>query len=906
MKRPPRWPCPPMAVGLALLMAVLALPSLADVARRREALQAFTGGDYRRAAALLEAEVAELKRVRGERDPETLGEMFGLAAAYGRLGRMDEQLALSEQVYRLRREVLEPGHPDIAESAGNLAAAYLEAGRPADGLAMNQAWLQALRRQQPLDEREQLRALNNLAVIYGELGREAEAQALHEQMVERATRLMGRAHPWTLRSMGNVAAGHRHAGRLPQALALQQEVWQVRRQARGERHPETLESMLEVGRSLRELGRLEEALAVLEPCHAGLQAALGERHAATLGAHLERGIAASAAGRSDGPALLQQAQALHRQVLGDRHEQTLRATRWLAWAWVVAGRPTEAAALSEAFVGSVEWLRSQPGLATEDRQSRFADWARDYRIFAVAHGEAGQAQRGLHLAELGKARTLLDAMAARHAERFAGVPAASLQRLDTLARRIAQNGQLAADASDPLVRAELEARRNELVQQHAVLQQQLKARHPAYARLSEVTLVGQGELRGLVPADAVFIHFLWSVADQLGAFVISADGEPRYVPLGRQPGLADAVEIVRMAQASPAALSRTLAQQGRRAWRLTDGSYRLLDRALPGPAGATELSAPDAVARHLEERLLKPLAPTVGGSRRWIISPDGPLAQLAFEALPHGPAQEPLAAHATVHYAHSLSSYALGQQLQKRYAGLQGRRSLLAMGHAQYRPAPGTEAERRALARSTDVTTSAQLKDLDGHWSDLPGTEVEVKAVAGLFPDASVYTGALATEQQLQALNAKGQLRQYRYLLLSAHGYLSSQRPALSAIVLGLRQRTPEADGYVTAAEWPGYDLRSDLTMLSACDSGVGSLVVGEGVMGLPHAMFLAGNVNTVLTLWPVDDEATAEFVTGFFRRLKAGQPAAQALAATKRDFLRHPKYAHPAYWAPFVLVGAG
>ena len=149
-------------------------------------------------------------------------------------------------------------------------------------------------------------------------------------------------------------------------------------------------------------------------------------------------------------------------------------------------------------------------------------------------------------------------------------------------------------------------------------------------------------------------------------------------------------------------------------------------------------------------------------------------------------------------------------------------------------------------------------------------------------------------------------MRNYRYLLLSAHGYLSPEQPALSSIVLGLQQRTAEADGYVTAAEWPGYDLRSELAVLSACDSGVGKVVSGEGVMGLPFAMFVAGNVNTVLSLWPVEDRAAADFVTAFFEKVRAGQNATQALAATKREFARHRRWSHPSHWAPFILVGAG
>lgn len=95
--------------------------------------------------------------------------------------------------------------------------------------------------------------------------------------------------------------------------------------------------------------------------------------------------------------------------------------------------------------------------------------------------------------------------------------------------------------------------------------------------------------------------------------------------------------------------------------------------------------------------------------------------------------------------------------------------------------------------------------------------------MAALFgTSVAAHLGRQATEHNLQGLNAKGELKNYRYLLFSTHGYLSQSEPALSSLVLGLVNRASGTDGYVTAAEWPGYDLRSDLAVLSACDTGVG------------------------------------------------------------------------------------
>ena len=149
-------------------------------------------------------------------------------------------------------------------------------------------------------------------------------------------------------------------------------------------------------------------------------------------------------------------------------------------------------------------------------------------------------------------------------------------------------------------------------------------------------------------------------------------------------------------------------------------------------------------------------------------------------------------------------------------------------------------------------------------------------------------------------------MQQYRYLHFAVHGNLSTKDPALSSLVLSQKNPAAGTDGYVTAAEWPGYDLRSDLTVLSACETGLGSNLSGEGVMGLPFALFVAGNVNTVLSLWPVFDEVTPIFMQRFFARLNAGKSASQALTETKREMAADPKTAHPSNWAPFILVGAG
>ena len=161
-------------------------------------------------------------------------------------------------------------------------------------------------------------------------------------------------------------------------------------------------------------------------------------------------------------------------------------------------------------------------------------------------------------------------------------------------------------------------------------------------------------------------------------------------------------------------------------------------------------------------------------------------------------------------------------------------------------------------------------------------------------------------ENSFTALSARHDLAQTYALQGRLPEALELHRATLDARaqLLGQVGKAPGTDGYVTAGEWPAYDLQSDLIVLSACDTGVGRVVQGEGVMGLPYALYVAGNRNTLLSLWPVVDESTTRFMVAFFTRLKAGMPQVKALAETKREFARDAKVGLPLFWAPFVLYG--
>jgi CHAT domain-containing protein len=251
-------------------------------------------------------------------------------------------------------------------------------------------------------------------------------------------------------------------------------------------------------------------------------------------------------------------------------------------------------------------------------------------------------------------------------------------------------------------------------------------------------------------------------------------------------------------------------------------------------------------------------------------------------------------------------------------------------------------------------------------WNPLPGTRLEVEALRHLFgsaPAPKLLLDTQASEQELYALAQSGTLGQYRYLHFATHGEVDDRFPLQSALILSrdalpdpvqqLVAGLPVYDGRLTAEKvLRQWHLKSELVTLSACQTALGKYERGEGFVGFAQALLLAGSRAVVLSQWKVDDAATALLMDRFYQNLlgkradlKAPMPKAAALAEAKtwlRTLSRAeavqrtaqlsqgvarakdrpvlpllpalppapaeardaPPYAHPYYWAAFVLIG--
>ncbi len=289
----------------------------------------------------------------------------------------------------------------------------------------------------------------------------------------------------------------------------------------------------------------------------------------------------------------------------------------------------------------------------------------------------------------------------------------------------------------------------------------------------------------------------------------------------------------------------------------------------PGPA----VPAMDDLASVL-------LGPAAGGGavRSLVIVPSGLLYYFPFEALP-GVVQR-----FRVSYSPSASMLVEA----RNRAGTAAGGPLLAL-------ADPSRGGRRAVERSGALMEAGNLESL-------PNTRREVRAISSLFGrlNSTVLLGDDATESNFK----RRDLSRYSVIHLATHGILDSESSARSGLVFGTDGAAE--DGILQVREVYRLPLRASLVTLSACQSALGRLLTGEGMVGLARAFAYAGAESIVASLWNVNDEASAEFMSRFYGYLKAGASKEEALRQAKLSMSAEPRYRHPYYWAPYILIGDG
>ena len=312
-------------------------------------------------------------------------------------------------------------------------------------------------------------------------------------------------------------------------------------------------------------------------------------------------------------------------------------------------------------------------------------------------------------------------------------------------------------------------------------------------------------------------------------------------------------------------------------------------RGLGDPSGAERRSTLNA-SRALYRALIEPVEADLAGVSNLVVSADDALALIPFEALL---ASDVVADNAVP---------APGSYLVERFT-------------VSYVPSATVLASLRPAAKAGVVVALGDPRfgaDASGApaLAPLPNTAAEVAALRALAGSRRfvALTGAEATRARLLALP---ELYQAGLLHLATHGLADESEPGRSGLWLApdaaadSAPGSPAGPGFLAVDDIRGLNRLSDLVTLSACETGLGRLERGEGVLGLTRAFLAAGARSVVVSLWRVNDRSTAQLMEGFYRGLlQRGLAREAALAEAKRALLVVPETRSPYYWAPFVLVG--
>lgn len=464
----------------------------------------------------------------------------------------------------------------------------------------------------------------------------------------------------------------------------------------------------------------------------------------------------------------------------------------------------------------------------------------------AARGEEATAERFLALSEARRSTLLKERLNAFRGVRFAGVPDTVLAREQEL---------LAALGIDPADRASATAALAH-EQAFAAFADRIERTYPAYfaLRYGEATITLAQVRQRLLKEGRTLVSY--AVTDSALYTLVVGLHEARVV---RTPiaGLAEEV------------------------------------RAFNHAIEARNAAEYPVHAHRLYQRLLAPVEPYLRGAELLIV-PDGPLHQVSFDALLVRPADATsfiphlLVQHRTIAYLLSATTAVQFADLARKADG-----AALAL-------APGFtgDVKRRYMAQVKDTAS------IDKHFLTYVRQPFAVRSAQALGPllGARVRIGSEASEGCFRR-EAAG----HGILHLGTHAEMNATDPMYARLVFSKDGEglDPDADGYLHAYEIYELDLRAQLAVLTACETGAGR-TDGEGVRSLGHGFAYAGCPSLVMALWNIDEKVTAEVIERFYEHLADGMPKHEALRRAKLDHLERAsdELAMPYYWAGLVLVG--
>jgi len=885
-------------------------------------------GDYAGALPLYRQAREIFRTTLGENHPHYAASLDNLAWLYQAMGDYASALPLYRQALEIRRATQGENHPRYAANLHKLAWLYHAMGDHTAALPLYRQAREIFRTTLGENHPHYAASLNHLAMLYHQMGDHTAALPLFRQALEIKRTALGEEHPIYAIGLNNLAALYQDVGDHAAALPLFRQSLEINRTALGEDHPHYAMSLNHLAMLYQEMGEHAAALPLCRQALEILRTTLGESHPhyATSLANVAMLYAATGRASEAMPLMLQ------------------------------------ATAIDDRMIGQILAIGSerQRAVFLDTVLAKF------YVFLSLVLRHLGDSPNAIHAAfelVLRRKAVAAEAVATQRDARLGGKYPALEPRLRDLAAlrmQIARktlagpgpeglesylHGLTEWDAQGERLEAELARQIPEMN-----LEQKLRA--------ADRRAVALNLTEGVTLVEFVRFHVWYFQA-------VPARGEKHWKPAryiafvlaGARP---DDVQIIDLGEADP--IDRLIAdfRAGIIAEAATNDGRDMAKRR-----AEAALSVQDGAGSALRAALFDRLAPALGGRTRLLIAPDGDLSRLPFEVLPTADGRRLIDDYQISYLSCGrdvlrFGAVATGQPgaplvvadpdfdletVPMREPG-QPKADFWSRLLSRGKKATATPIQTVPVLATTASSAMRHSRDLDRdrgdyHFHRLPGTRAEGERVAALL-DVSPWLDATALEGRL-----KTACHSPRILHLATHGFFlpDQQRDlnregrgfgfdfgefsgvkdglgrfsgpmmenpmlrsglALAGANTWLKAGNPpeEAeDGLLTAEDVTGLDLlATELVVLSACETGLGRVHVGEGVFGLRRAFVLAGAKTLVMSLWKVPDEPTRELMEAFYARLLAGQGRAEALR--EAQLVMKAKYPDPFYWGAFICQG--
>lgn len=843
-------------------------------------------GKFSDVEQLLRRSLAINEKHLGPDHPEVATNISNLAFLMERRGQYSVAEDLLRQALAIREHALGTDHPASAQACNNLAHFLYTHWRRSAAEPLYRLALTRYETALWTDHPDYARCLGNLAILLSDQGKEDMAEELYSQSLDISEKALGADHLDVALHLANLAIIYMSQGNFRAAGPRLRRSLGIYERLLGPDHPDVAYVLVHLGRLLQLQGHYLVAEPLLWRSLAINEKTLGFDHPEVANSLYVLSLLLIDVGDySQAEQFLARANAILGRSRGAEFlgcANILKALSYVSGVW--RDISTAESHLIELTHLILKWLyRELPLMATVMRTKAIQD---QYEvIFALRTGIS----RFLHVIFLIHLNVhgLLQQIEKLQAKlaKLPGEHQPIVTELQFLTTQLSSS-QLESE------------RRKSLSKKRDVLEVQIYNLYPGL----EIETIEIEDISAALPADCAFIAF--QRFNQLSTPSLREEFPASYVAFILFPD-----EKIELIDFGPAALLEVVINEA------------LANTLADDPDDGLCWS-------ELSEQLLAPLLPHLQGVKRWFLSLDGELHRVPFHVL-HLPGEPDRLLVETV----TLQLLTSGRELLDQHQPA-GAPSAVADPIVVAAPAFDQGFPSIDQVPQDSVDHQPRSRDMGAlkAWAPLPNSAIEGQKIAELL-GATLHTGSQATTVTVQ------QAQRPRVLHIATHGFFlpdqsepqehqswlpldghdllarfRGEDPMLRSGLVFAGANHPvadpsEDDGYLTAQEAVHLDLQgTELVTLSACDAGSGDIRTGEGVYGLQRALIVAGARSMLLSLWPVPDAATCEFMVRFYTLLKQGAGRFDALVAVQREFRQHTneRWRHPYYWGAWQLIGDG